>query len=167
MNLHTAQYWIDALAMTRHPEGGWFAETYRATELIPEAGLPRRFCGARVFATAIHFLLSQGDVSMLHRIAADEVWHFYAGAPLSVHVIHPDGHYQELLLGGVPEQGERFQAVVPAGCWFGAESRGAYSLVGCTVAPGFEFADFELGRRADLLGRYPRHEALIRRLTRV
>jgi len=166
MNPHTAQYWIETLAMTRHPEGGWFTETYRAAELIPAAGLPSRFEGARVFATAIHFLLERGDVSMLHRIAADEVWHFYAGAPLSVHVIHPDGHYRELLLGGAPEQGGRFQGVVPAGCWFGAETRGEFSLVGCTVAPGFEFADFELGRRADLLGRYSEHEALIRRLTR-
>lgn len=166
MNPHTAQYWIETLAMSRHPEGGWFTETYRAAELIPIAGLPSRFDGARVFATAILFLLPQGDVSMLHRIAADEMWHYHAGGPLSVHVIHPDGRHQELLLGSSPEHGERFQAVVPAGCWFGAESRGEYSLVGCTVAPGFEFADFELGRRSDLLDRYPQHGALIRRLTR-
>src|ERR1700688_280174 len=78
----TAAYWIERLHLTRHPEGGWFRETYRAAEAIPEAGLPARFQGERVFSTAIQFLLERDDCSALHRLKSDEMWHFYDGAPL-------------------------------------------------------------------------------------
>ena len=165
---HNAAFWIEHLKLTRHPEGGWFRESYRAVESIPEAGLPARFQGGRSFSTAILFLLEQGDISALHRLKSDEVWHFYEGAPLTVHVITPDGEYREILLGRDPEKGERFQAVVPAGCWFGAEPAGGvgFSLVGCTVAPGFDFSDFEMARCTELESLFPDHAALIRRMTR-
>ena len=159
-----ARYWVEHLGLARHPEGGWFRETYRAAESFA-AGLPERFDGARSFSTAIYYLLERGDLSRFHCIKSDEIWHFYAGEPLVVHVIDPNGCCGSMRLGSDPEQGEQFQAVVPAGCWFGAESLGAYSLVGCTVAPGFDFRDFEMADGGLLLRDYPRHATLIRRLT--
>ena len=168
MCIHTAAYWIERLQLARHPEGGWFRETYRTAESIPEVGLPARFRGERAFCTAIQFLLERDDSSVLHRLKSDEMWHFYDGSPLTVHVVAPDGRYLPILLGRDPEKSEQLQAVAPAGCWFGAEVAGSgdFALVGCTVAPGFDFNDFEMGSRSDLVERYPQHEALIRRLTR-
>lgn len=156
---------IAGLGLTRHPEGGWYRETYRAAGTIPGNLLPEHVAGERSFSTAIYFLLERGGMSALHRIKSDELWHFHAGAALTVHVITPAGDYYPLTLGSDLATGETFQAVVPAGCWFGAETTGDYSLVGCTVAPGFDFADFEMGSRSDLLGRFPAHAGIIRRLT--
>ena len=158
---------ITRLNLARHPEGGWYRETYRATGVIPGDLLPERCAGARSFCSAIYFLLERGDISALHRIRSDELWHFYAGASLTVHVITPRGEYHPLRLGADIAAGESFQAVVPAGCWFGAEvpAGGAFSLVGCTVAPGFDFADFEMGNRDLLLRQFPAHAGIIRRLT--
>ncbi len=157
------------LNLARHPEGGWYRETYRSAEVLPANQFPERFGGERCLGTAIYFLLEQGDFSTLHRIKSDEIWHFYAGASLTVHVITGNGEHSTLKLGRDMAAGETFQAVVPAGCWFGAEvsGPGPYSLVGCTVAPGFDFADFELGERDELLRSYPAHEEVIRRLTRI
>jgi uncharacterized protein len=167
----TAEFWIEQLGLKSHPEGGYFAETYRSAELVGGGALPPRYAGSRPFSTAIYFLLDAGSISALHRIASDEVWHFYTGDPLRVEAIHPEGGLQSFLLGGDDELGCVFQAVVPAGCWFGAALEPpvkpeGYALVGCTVAPGFDFADFELGDRTDLLERYPEHQATIERLTR-
>ena len=161
-----ARYWIDHLHLNRHPEGGWFRETYRAAETIPADALPARFEGPRSFSTAIHFLLEQGDFSALHRLKSDEIWHFYDGGTLTLHVITPEGERYEILLGPDAEQGERFQVVVPAGCWFGAETSAGFSLVGCTLAPGFDFSDFEMGDRDGLTILFPKHSALIARMTR-
>lgn len=157
---------IVSLGLTRHPEGGWYRETYRAGGAIPDTLLPDRAGGERSFSTAIYFLLERGDISALHRIRSDELWHFYGGAPLIVHLITPEGSYCSLTLGSDPTTGATFQGVVPAGCWFGAETTGDYSLVGCTVAPGFDFADFEMGCRSGLLSRFAAHASIIRRLTR-
>lgn len=162
----TAEYWIKHLHLANHPEGGWFAETYRAEETIPANSLPVRFDGSRSFCTAIHFLLKDGDFSALHRIKSDEIWHFYDGAPLTVEVITPSGEHYRIPLGRNAAQGESLQAVVPAGCWFGAETAGEFSLVGCTVAPGFDFNDFEMADRATLTELFPQHGVLIARLTR-
>ena len=163
---HDAPFWIETLALTRHPEGGWFRETYRSAETIPAPALPARFGGARCFGTAILFLLQRGDISALHCIRSDEIWHFHEGAALRVHMITPQGEQRQILLGRDPARGESFQAVAPAGCWFGAETLGDFSLVGCSVAPGFDFQDFRMADRTELTGRYPRHAALIQRLTR-
>jgi len=159
---------IERLELTLHPEGGWYREVYRSDEELAPAGLPVRFDGPRRCATAIYFLINHASFSALHRIRADEQWHFYAGSPLTVHVIHPDGSYRALHLGSCLESGQHFTVVVPHGCWFGAsvDTPGGYALVGCSVAPGFEFADFELGGREALLALYPQHAALISRLTR-
>jgi len=166
--MDTARDYIEALDLAPHPEGGWYREIYRSGETIAPAGLPERFAEGRRFATAIYFLLDDRSFSALHRIRADELWHFYAGSPLTLHLIAPDGGYRSLLLGPDLASGEAFQAVVPHGCWFGAtvDTPDGFALVGCTVAPGFEFDDFELAERRRLLKDYPQHAALITRLTR-
>ena len=171
-----ATYWIDRLGLMPHPEGGHFRETYRARETIAAEALPARFTGARAFSTAVYYLLRAGERSFLHRLRADELWHHYAGDPLAVTTIDDDGTLTVHALGHHVERGERFQVLVPAGTWFGAmlpepatgKRAGArgFALVGCTVAPGFDFADFEMASRADLLHRHPQHRDVIERLTR-
>ncbi len=167
MHAATAQELITRLELVRHPEGGWFRETYRSGETVPVQALPERFTGRRAFSTAIYFLLESGDISALHRIKSDEMWHFYAGSALLIHCIFPDGGYQALRLGADPAAGELFQAVVPAGCWFGAElAEEGFALVGCTVSPGFDFSDFEMAEAEQLCDRYSHHAELIRRMTK-
>lgn len=163
-----AQYWINHLNLKPHPEGGFFRESYRSSVVIPEPALPTTFRGPRRASTAIYFLLVGEDFSALHRLTADEVWHFYAGSTLLVHSIDPNGDYTVIRLGQNAQANEQFQCVLLAGHWFGSrlESPDAYALVGCTVAPGFEFSDFEMARRADLLARYPQHKDVIHKLTR-
>jgi uncharacterized protein len=166
--MKSASQLISALSLQPHPEGGWFRETYRSGEVIPAQGLPDRYAGPRAFSTAIYFLLTSESFSAFHRLRSDELWHFYRGSALIVHVITPQGEYAPLRLGPEAGQGDRCQVVVPHGCWFAATvaAAEAYSLVGCTVAPGFDFADFEIARREELLARFPQHWELIRHLTR-
>jgi predicted cupin superfamily sugar epimerase len=161
-----AQYWIHHLGLSPHPEGGYYRATYKSDLTISGSALPSSFQGDRSASTAIYFLLDGRDFSAFHRIASDEVWHFYAGSSLVVYVIDPDGNYSELHLGTGSD--EVFQAVVKAGCWFASRVKdgAGFALVGCTVAPGFEFADFELARRSQLIGIYPAHQKLIEELTR-
>lgn len=167
-NLPPAQYWIDTLHLQPHPEGGFYAETYRSPETIQGKHLPTRYGGSRTLGTAIYFLVTGGSFSSLHRIKSDEIWHFYTGTSLTVYVIEPNGKLQEIRLGANPANGEAFQATVPAGGWFGSAvtNPDGYALVGCTVAPGFDFADFELANRQALLEQYPQHHSVIERLTR-
>lgn len=166
--MNEAASWIARLGLAPHPEGGWFRETYRAVETIPAAGLPERFTGDRSFSTAIYFLLESGQFSALHRIKSDELWFFHAGAPLSIHCLTVDGQHRALTLGPNPNRDEGLQAIVPAGSWFGAQPLAAdsFSLVSCTVAPGFDFADFEMGSRDELLALFPQQREIIVRLTR-
>jgi hypothetical protein len=131
---------IDLLGLVPHPEGGHYRETFRDSRTVAASANP-----ARSASTAIYFLLAAGEVSRWHRVDAAEVWHWYAGAPLALTIADADGR-RELRLGANLAAGERPQAVVPAGAWQQAASLGAWTLVGATVAPGFEFAGFELGR---------------------
>jgi hypothetical protein len=165
--MESAQQWIERLNLEPHPEGGWYRQTYRAPLTLPRSALPG-FAGDRPASTAIYFLLAGDQFSAFHRLRSDEVWHFYAGSALIVHVIEPGGRYNQLLLGSDASSGEQFQAVVPAGCWFGSSLRhpDSYALVGCTVAPGFDFADFEMAERNELAVRFPQHRKIIERLTR-
>jgi predicted cupin superfamily sugar epimerase len=158
---------IRVLALKPHPEGGYYRETYRSDEAIAHGCLPRRFHGDRHYSTAIYYLLPAGAVSRLHRIASDEVWHFYLGGPFTVVELKPDASSDHVVLGQDVTRGQRLQHVVKAGTWFGAYPNAGtdYSLVGCTVAPGFDFADFEIAKRQELLAQYPREEESIRRLT--
>ena len=164
----TAKYWITKLALQPHPEGGYFREIYRSAERIPATALPTRYRGPRHFSTSIYFLLAATQISTLHRLASDEQWHFYDGSALLLAMIAPDGTSRQVRLGQRATAGEQFQAVIPAGTWMGARlarHRG-YALIGCTVAPGFEFKDFATGQRSDLLEQFPRHRKLITALTR-
>ena len=150
-----------------HPEGGYFRESYRCAGTIPADALGGAFSGARSYSTAIYFLLPEGVKSSLHRIKSDEVWHFYMGGPLNIAQIFPDGRMETVKLGQDMEAGHKFQHVVPAGCWFGAypEPGGGFSFAGCTVAPGFDFADLELAIPEQLLTRFPQTAAIIKKLT--
>lgn len=151
-----------------HPEGGWYAQSYRSIEIIPASALPDRFGGDRVFSTAIYFLLEQGNFSAFHRIKSDECWHFYQGDPLEVFIIGTDGLMKIITLGQDISRGQLFQYVVPANCWFASRpaKESKYCFVGCTVAPGFDFADFELADHTALSSEYPEHRDLIRELCR-
>jgi predicted cupin superfamily sugar epimerase len=166
--VHTIDTLIKTLDLKAHPEGGWYAETYRSAGIIKHESSAANFTGDRSFSTAIYFLLPAGVFSAFHRIKSDECWHFYEGTELNIYVIDKSGVLQIIRLGNDLLQGETFQAVVPAGCWFASKpaTDSGYSLVGCTVAPGFDFADFELADADALAREYSQHETLIRSLCR-
>ena len=155
---------VRRLGLMPHPEGGFYRETFRSPLVLD--GLPH---GApRAASTAIYFLLPAGTFSAFHRVRSDEVWHHYGGDPLALHVIGGDGALSTFRLGRDLEAGEAPQAVVLASSWQAAEPLGERSsLCGCTVAPGFDFADFEMADRAALSARFPAHADLVARLTRV
>jgi uncharacterized protein len=159
---------IDHFGLTAHPEGGYFKETYRSTEEIHEECLPLRFAGERFFSTAILYLLEGSDFSAFHRIKSDEIWHFYDGAALNIFVIDPYGGFELITIGRNIPYGETCQAIVKAGHWFAARPAdpGGFSFVGCTVAPGFDFRDFEIGGRESLIFEFPQHSEIIQKLTR-
>jgi len=163
-----ASYWIEKYNLLPHPEGGHYIETYRSAESVAGSALPARFeNGSRAFSTGIYFLLEQNQFSAFHRIKSDEMWHFYAGEALDIFVIYPETSQLKVIkLGANPENGETFQAVVPAGTWFASRPAkdSSYALVGCTVSPGFDFADFEMANKNDLIQLFPKHESLIREL---
>ena len=163
----TAQSYIQALQMQPHPEGGFFRESYRSEQTMEAPG-PGGGTQQRNVCTAIYFLLEAGNFSAFHRIKSDEIWHFYAGQSLEVLELLPDGQLCCTRLGSDILRGEIPQYVVPANTWFASRvvSGGAFSLVGCTVAPGFDFADFRLARREDLLASFPQHRQVITELTR-
>ena len=156
-----AERLIIALELGRHPEGGWYRETWRSDLRVATR------LGERAAATSIHYLLADHDVSRLHRLKADEIFHLYAGGPLAIHILTGGEGYRKIILGPEVDRGQVFQAVIPAGCWFGASlvDADSFALVGCTVAPGFDFDDFEMGDRAALLAEFPDHEDTIRLLT--
>jgi predicted cupin superfamily sugar epimerase len=156
---------IDLLKLAPHPERGFFVETHRA----PTSVTASTHTGPRAAATAIYFLIGDdAPATYLHRLLSDEVFHLYEGGPLEILRLHPDGHADVARLGLNLAAGERPQIVIPAGTWFGTElAEGAtHCLVGCTVAPGFEFADFELAEGPELAARYPAVAARIARMSR-
>lgn len=166
--MRPANYWIEKYNLLPHPEGGYYAESYRSKEVIHKQALPERFGGKRSFSTGIYFLLESKHFSAFHRIKSDEMWHFYSGETLEIFVINPGtGLLQTIRLGSTPENDDVFQAVVPAGGWFASKPapESSYSLVGCTVSPGFDFEDFEMGDRVALSNLFPQHESLITALT--
>ena len=165
-SVHDAAYWVDHLGLQPHPEGGHFKEVYRSPATVPGDVLPG-YGGPRNLGTSIYFLLQHNEVSALHRIKQDELWHFHAGSALTVHVIDAAGGYTPISMGPDPDKGQCLQAVVPGGSLFGASVDGGagYALVACTCIPGFDFADFELPTREELIMRYPQHRKLIEELT--
>jgi predicted cupin superfamily sugar epimerase len=155
------KYWIEKLNLESHPEGGYFKESYRAKENYNF----ENFKGLRNISTGIYFLLDSKSFSAFHRIKSD-MWHFYEGDPLRVHIINQNGTYSYQDLGRDLDSGMKLQFVVPANCWFASEVKegGSYSLVGCTVSPGFNFHDFELADK-NLATQFPEYRKIINRLT--
>ena len=151
-----------------HPEGGWYKQTYKSKDQIAIGALPERFWGSRAFSTAIYFLLEKENFSAFHRIKSDECWHFYAGDPLLIYMIEQNGELKIISLGNDFEDGQTFQYVVPANCWFASRpaTGSEYCFVGCTVSPGFEFEDLELADANELSAIYPEHETIIKELCR-
>lgn len=164
----TAKNWATYLNLLPHPEGGFYKEIYRSTELIKQEHLPARFTGSRAFATSIYYLLEKGDFSAFHRIKQDEIWHHYDGGALEVHIIKPTGEYNVKLVGKDITKGQEPQVVINAGDIFGSRPIAGteFALLGCGVAPGFDFDDFELNDRTWLLEQYPQHTEIINELTR-
>jgi uncharacterized protein len=162
----SADEWIDTLGLCKHPEGGWFRETYRSTEYINRKCLPARFKADRSFSTAIYFLLKSSEFSAFHKIKQDEAWHFHCGSSLVIHSIDENDEYQQRLLG--LQGSEQPQLIVKAGSLFAAKvkDQDSYTLVSCTVAPGFDFDDFEMPSRKQLLDLYPHYKSIIMKLTK-
>lgn len=160
---------IKKLSLLAHPEGGFFKETYRSQGVISEENLGSEFEGPRNYSTCIYFLLTSEAFSAFHRIKQDEFWHFYKGSPIKLHIISENGTYKNVIIGNNLEKDEVPQFVVKANYWFAAEVIEAnnYSLLGCTVSPGFDFKDFELAERDALLAQFPKHKDIITALTRI
>lgn len=156
---HSAQYWIEQLNMKPHPEGGFYAETYRSAGSITTLG--------RSYSTGIYFLLLEDKFSAFHRIRYDEMWHFYTGSAVEVLLLKDNGELISQRLGSNPDKDEVFQFVVPGDTWFGSRmvDTTTYGLVGCTVAPGFDFRDFEMAKRSKLVEQYPQHRQIITAMT--
>lgn len=166
--MFTAEQIQTLLSLKPHPaEGGFFGETYRSEERIPAEALPGRYGGPRALGTAIYYLLAAGTFSAMHRLASDEIFHFYLGDPVEMLQLFLDGTGRSVTLGQDIAKGMRPQVVVPKGVWQGSRlvAGGRLALLGATVAPGFEYADYEHGRRADLLGSHPTFRDLILSLT--
>lgn len=165
----TVDTFVKALNLLPHPEGGYYKETYRSEGKITHTCLSRDFEGDRNMATGIYFLIEKGNFSALHKIKSDETWHFYYGDALEVIEINEQGELTITQIGSNILKGETFQYTVKANTWFGSRVRenGLFSLVGCTVYPGFDFNDFELAKREELIKLFPNHQNIITELTRV
>lgn len=160
---------IKELNLKPHPEGGYFKEIYRSSGEINSESLDSRYVGNRNYATSIYFLLTSDTFSAFHKINQDEIWHFYDGSPIKIHMISETGDYSNVIVGKNLKQGEKLQFVVPGGYWFAANviNNNDYSLVGCTVSPGFDFKDFQLADRNEFIAKFPKHKEVITNLTNV
>jgi predicted cupin superfamily sugar epimerase len=168
MTDHSSDYWKKHLQLIHHIEGGWYSEVYKSAVTIAASHLPSQFKGDRSACTHIYFMLEKGEFSAFHRIQSDELWHFYSGDPLIIYELENDGTLIKHYLGKDLEKGQSLFCVVKSGNWFASEvmENSKYALVGCTVSPGFDFADFELANRNMLTEKFPDHKALIERLCR-
>lgn len=161
-----AKYYIQKLQLKKHPEGGYYREIYRASEMFyidqPKKSLKRNV------STSIYFLLEGTQVSKFHKLKSDELWHFYDGASVKIYIIDEKGKLTEIVIGKKIENGEVFQTTIKKNNWFAAEviNKKSCALIGCTVSPGFEFSDFELGNRATLLEQFSEHKNLITKFSK-
>src|SRR5690348_2628339 len=154
---------IKRLNLKPHPEGGYFSETYRSSGTIQSSSTGQK---DRAFSTAIYYMLVEGSRSRFHRLSSDEVFHFYMGDPVTWVLLGMEGA-KKVVLGNDLKKGQQFQLVIPAGTWFGGylNEGGKYALMGTTVAPGFDFADFVLAKREELLRLFPIAELDILKLS--
>lgn len=164
----TAEELIALLDLKPLPrEGGYYRETYRSVDRLSASALPAYYGVKKSAGTAIYYLLTPSTFSAMHRLPTDEVYHFYLGDPADMLQLWPDGSGRVITLGQDLQAGQLLQTVVPRGVWQGSRLRtsGSYALLGTTMAPGFDFADYEAGERARLADQYPEFTALICRLT--
>lgn len=165
----TAEQINTLLNLKPHPkEGGYFIETYRSDEMIPKGALPKRYPDARSYATGIYYFITPESFSTIHRLKSDEIFHFYLGDPVEMLQLWPDGSGKRIPLGSDLLKGMRPQVIVPRGIWQGCRLLlgGKFALLGVTVSPGFEFMDYEVGQRDELVKSYPKFRDLIIALTR-
>jgi uncharacterized protein len=164
----TAEFWINKLNLQKHPEGGHFREIFRSENKVSGDAIKSRD-GARSMFTSIYYLLKGHEFSAFHRIKSEEMWHFFNGSPVTIYVINTEGKLEKRHLGPDPDNMEDFQLCIPANTWFAAKVNNPvlYSLVGCTVSPGFDFKDFEMGERESLIKEFPHLKDCIIQLTRV
>ncbi len=165
----TAHELIARLGLQPLPlEGGYYRETYRSADSLPPSVLAGRYASSKSAGTAIYYLLTPETFSALHRLPTDEIFHFYLGDPVHMLQLLPDGRGQIIVLGSDLAAGQHPQLVVPRGTWQGSRLApgGSFALLGTTMAPGFDFADYEPGDRSNLQGRYPTFADLIGQLTR-
>lgn len=164
-----AQYFIDQLGLIPHPEGGYYRETYRSEEIFSQDKLPERYPSERCHVTSIYFLLESKEFSTFHRLRTTELWHFHTGTTLELHIIDAEGNLTTQYIGSDIANGELLQTVIPARSWFAIRvvAPDSFALIGCTVAPGFEFEDFELAKREDMVKEFPQHKELITKFTRL
>lgn len=160
-----AENYINKLQLVKHPEGGYYREIYRAGEMFYLDLPPKNF--KRNYSTSIYFLLEGKQISKFHRLKSDELWHFYDGSSLVIYIIDKEGDLEIMKLGRDINHGEEFQVVVKKNNWFASElvDKDSFALIGCTVSPGFDFSDFELGDKEKLTKQFVKHAELIRRLT--
>ena len=160
---------VKELDLKPHPEGGYFKETYRSKGEIKEDSLHSGYGGKRNYSTCIYFLLTSETFSAFHKIKQDEIWHFYAGSPIQLHTISEAGDLSKFIIGTDLISGQTPQLIVPGDHWFAATvvNDNDYALVGCTVAPGFDFSDFVLADREELIHKFPQHQQIITQLTRI
>jgi len=162
MNPENAQYWIEHLELKPHPEGGYYKEVFRSQQQVIRANAS----DSRSACTSIYYLLEGNDFSGFHRLLSDELWYFHKGMPLLVHVINEKGNYSKLELSD--NVSGNLSIVIPAGSWFASEipSKSAFALVSCAVAPGFEFDEFEMAKKDELIALYSTHAEILNRLCR-
>ncbi len=159
---------IEMLDLKPHPEGGYFKEVYRSLDIVNQNCLPRKYKTdtkpIRNFCTSIYYLLARTDVSVFHRLKSDEIWHFYKGSPVRLHILDEQNNNYSYYDLGI----HSFQYTIYANLWFSAEvlDKNSYSLLGCTVSPGFEFEDFQIAKREYLLEKFPLNIEIINRFTK-
>lgn len=157
-----AKYWIDHFELNPHPEGGYFKEVYRSDEIIAKKNLPERYSGKRSFTTSFYFLLERNDISAFHRIKSDETWYYHDGSALEIVLLDKAGILSKNVIGLDILSGADLQLTIPKNNWFAARSLGEFTLVSCSVVPGFDFEDFELAKYNELIAQYPQHEELLK-----
>ncbi len=165
--MDNATYWIDKLGLISHPEGGYFKETYRSKGLLGSNSLPKQYQTSRNFSTSIYFLLKGDGHSKFHILASDELWYYHTGSPLTLHLIHQNGNYTTILLGPNMENNEHLQVTIPQNTHFAAavNIKDSFTLMSCSVSPGFDFKDFKLASSEELLSINNKLSTIINQLT--
>lgn len=163
--MKSADYWIQKLDLKPHPEGGFYSEVFRSSINVDLQKLPIGYKGDRRVASSIYFMLRSGDISKMHRLKSDELWYYHCGSPIQIYIIDQEGNKHTKILGPDADNNESFCVHIPAGNIFAAEilKPDTYSLMSCVVAPAFEFDDFEMFDKDDLIQAYPKHTELFNR----